>query len=76
MYVCICSAVSDTTIQQEVENGAKDLKSLVERLDLGKGCARCVAAVKDILEDQLLKIEAAEAIAIPQSSTSLACKAA
>ncbi|OZG75363.1 bacterioferritin-associated ferredoxin [Hahella sp. CCB-MM4] len=50
MYVCLCKGITDRDIQREVENGARRLKDVVNKLGLAKDCAQCVTVARDVFE--------------------------
>ena len=58
MYVCICHAVTDKQIREEVYQGAKCLKSLQKNLPVGTGCGTCVCTAKQVIEETLSDIKA------------------
>jgi len=49
MYVCICNAVTEQLIREEAMSGVTEIKTLVQRFDVGSGCATCVTALKDVM---------------------------
>jgi len=53
MYVCICQAVSDETLREEIRNGATSVKALTKKLGLGSGCAKCVGEIKALIKQTL-----------------------
>lgn len=46
MYVCVCNAVTERQIHHAVEDGAKTVKHLKERLGVGSECGKCVNCAK------------------------------
>ncbi len=50
MYVCLCKGITDEHIKQEMQNGAKRLKDLVNNLGLAKDCAQCVEVARDVFQ--------------------------
>lgn len=51
MYVCICHAVTDSQIQQEVSRGARRMCDLKQRLGLCSQCGKCGQYAKQVLEE-------------------------
>lgn len=53
MYVCVCKAVTEKKIRQEILNGATDYNLLQERLEVGLCCGQCRDTTLEILEETL-----------------------
>ena len=53
MYVCICQAVTDTTIRRAVEEGVTTLPELSLRTGAGTQCGSCVPTARAILDEAL-----------------------
>lgn len=49
MYVCICNAVTDRQIQEQVANGAHSLTELKDRLGVASCCGCCSDLVSSFL---------------------------
>lgn len=49
MYVCICKAVTAARIQGAVEDGARSLDELRERLGVATGCGGCAPVITSFL---------------------------
>ena len=49
MYVCICKAVTDHTIREEIKKGADSVKAIVHKLRVGTVCAKCIEEVRELL---------------------------
>ena len=49
--VCECLGITDEDIRMEVLEGVKDFHTLQERTKVGTGCGKCIANVKNILDD-------------------------
>jgi bacterioferritin-associated ferredoxin len=56
MYVCICHGVSDSVIEQAVENGATTMKALNTELNVASQCGKCCQCAKKILNKKLMQI--------------------
>ncbi len=50
MYVCICNAVTDHEVIEEINNGSSSMKALRRELNVGSNCGRCTSGVKDLLK--------------------------
>jgi bacterioferritin-associated ferredoxin len=51
MYVCICFAVSSTTVREVVANGARTVRQVAEACGASRDCGRCVTHVRALLEE-------------------------
>ena len=51
MYVCICSAVTDSQIREAEESGVRDLWDLQSALGVASGCGSCKEAASEILRE-------------------------
>ncbi len=60
MYVCICHAVSDTQIRQEVCDGACSLREVSQRLGVATGCGKCGKCAKRVICETLNELAAME----------------
>lgn len=49
MYICICSAVTDSCIREAVQKGACSLRDLRNELGVGSGCGKCVPQAYEVL---------------------------
>jgi bacterioferritin-associated ferredoxin len=54
MYICICRAVSDQAIRDEVANGATNIEELTKRLNVGNACAKCIDDLKELIHQTLI----------------------
>jgi bacterioferritin-associated ferredoxin len=50
MYVCICAAVTESEILDEIADGAHDRAELSDRTLAGTGCGTCVPRLDGLLE--------------------------
>lgn len=50
MYVCLCHAVTDSQIKDEVAKGACKLEDLRDSLGVGAGCGQCDKQAKQLLK--------------------------
>ena len=53
MYVCICAAVTETEILDEITCGAHDREELSDRTLAGTGCGTCIPRLEGLLEDNV-----------------------
>lgn len=51
--VCICMDVMRSQIEQAIQAGCTDFKSLSQALGVGTGCNSCIAEVLEILQETL-----------------------
>jgi bacterioferritin-associated ferredoxin len=56
MYVCICHGVTDTSIEQAIDNGATTMKQLSSELKVASQCGKCCQCTKKILNNKLMQI--------------------
>ena len=50
MFVCICHAVTDKEIRRAIENGARGLSDLQDRLHVATCCGACAEQVEACLD--------------------------
>lgn len=55
MYVCLCKSVSDRTIRQAVEEGARSWREVRERTGCGTQCGKCACMGKTITNDAVAR---------------------
>lgn len=53
MYVCLCRAVTDRQIKLAVENGARSMRELREKLGVCSACGKCGPCAKSFLAKSL-----------------------
>jgi bacterioferritin-associated ferredoxin len=58
MFVCLCSAITDSQIQDAVDDGVQSVTQLEELWGVGAGCGTC----RDFAQ-QLIDTRLAEAVA-------------
>lgn len=49
MLVCICKAVSDRRIKEEVNRGARTLQQIRRACDAGTDCGSCTKQIRQIV---------------------------
>jgi bacterioferritin-associated ferredoxin len=50
VYVCHCQAVTDHTIKDVIEHGARTIEEVSLRCSAGSDCGGCWSALEDLLE--------------------------
>lgn len=53
MYICLCHAVTDRTINEALENGASSVIELMKELKVATQCGSCLSDVSTIVEKKL-----------------------
>lgn len=61
MYVCLCKAVTDREIADELNGGARNLHDLQERLGVATGCGSCGDCVRQMVAAHYRKAESESA---------------
>jgi bacterioferritin-associated ferredoxin len=51
VYVCICRAVSSTTVRTAITEGARTVRQVALACGASQDCGRCVAHVRALLEE-------------------------
>ena len=47
MFVCVCKGITDSIIQQAIEDGYDSYGKLKKELGTGSQCGKCKQAIKD-----------------------------
>jgi len=55
MYVCLCHAVTDREIREEVERGACSLSDVQCRLPVASCCGHCEDTAREVIDEQIAK---------------------
>jgi bacterioferritin-associated ferredoxin len=63
MFVCLCHAVTDTAIENAVEEGAVTMQELKKELNVATQCGQCCSCAKKILTSKLMQISEASPVA-------------
>lgn len=50
MYVCLCEAVSDKTIQKAIDSGCDTIKKIRDKTGAAKQCCKCVTDIQQMLK--------------------------
>ena len=53
MYVCICRAVTDNQIRQEVSQGASTMREVGQRLGVGTQCGKCSKHARTVIREAM-----------------------
>ena len=53
MYVCLCKGITDRDIEQAVQRGAVDFRSVREELGVSTQCGKCARLARVIVDDSL-----------------------
>lgn len=59
MFVCVCSAVSDSQIENAIDEGITSFEAMQDELGVAKTCGTCSCDVKALLQKKLNKTLAA-----------------
>ncbi len=51
MYVCVCHAITDSAIREQVERGASSLFDVQCHLPVGSCCGRCEETARQVIEE-------------------------
>jgi bacterioferritin-associated ferredoxin len=50
MYVCLCLAVTSSTVQQVIDNGARSTEQVASTCGAGSICGRCRHTIRTMLD--------------------------
>lgn len=59
MYVCVCKAVTDKAIRQQVAAGACSMREIKQCLGVGSQCGKCVPVAQEVLAESLSRQQSA-----------------
>lgn len=58
MYVCLCEAITDKQIRNVARKyQVTSLKGLRQILPVGRECGKCIKQTREILDEELLRLE-------------------
>ena len=57
MYVCICKAVTDSRINQSIDDGAQTREEVTRACGAGGDCGACHQMIEDMIEERLVAAE-------------------
>ncbi len=60
MYICLCHGVTDTQIENAVDNGLETMKQLKDELKVASQCGKCCQCTKKVLNRKLMQIAEAQ----------------
>ena len=52
MYICLCYAITEQTIRNEIKHGCYKLKDLQKKTFIGKSCGSCLEQVEKIIKQE------------------------
>jgi len=52
MYICLCKAVSSTTIRRAIERGARTVEEVGDACEAGTACGMCQETIEVMLGEQ------------------------
>lgn len=52
MYVCVCSAVTESDVNQAIDNGADTVQQLKDELNVSICCGSCECTIEEMLEEK------------------------
>lgn len=58
MFICVCKAIREREVREQVEAGAGSFREVREALDIGTCCGRCVPDTRELIDDTLRQIAA------------------
>lgn len=50
MFVCVCNAVTESQIIEELDNGASNFRDISRRLEVGRNCGQCCKTAKQVIK--------------------------
>lgn len=53
MFVCVCSAVTDSEIKDAIDEGVTSFDAMQDHLGVAKTCGTCSCEVKTLLQNKL-----------------------
>ncbi|MDF1820530.1 MAG: bacterioferritin-associated ferredoxin [Alcanivoracaceae bacterium] len=65
MIVCLCKGVNDHSIRDAVARGCASVSDLRRELGVASQCAKCARCAREVLDDALTEMRAAELQAAP-----------
>ena len=54
MYVCLCEAVSDRTIQKAIDSGCDTVKKIRDNTGAAKQCCKCVTEIQQMIRSDVV----------------------
>lgn len=56
MYVCVCKAVTDKTVREEIAKGAETREAVTAACEAGGDCGACHQHIEEMIEDHLVEV--------------------
>lgn len=53
MYVCVCLAVTDTTVREAIQSGCHNRSAVTRACGAGGDCGACHGMIESMVEDHL-----------------------
>lgn len=53
MYICVCNALREDDLRQEMDKGARTIQDLAMRTGAGASCGSCVSQLKEFVDHHL-----------------------
>lgn len=50
MFVCLCRVVTDTQVEEAIENGADSVSDVGDACDAGTGCGACHEQIQEMID--------------------------
>jgi len=66
MYICICNAVTETDIQQAVDEGVNSFRDLSFKTGCGTQCGSCVKLARQVMDQALTSVGARKSAVVLQ----------
>ena len=54
MFVCVCKAVSQSEVEQSIDDGATTVEAVTRACRAGGDCGACHQTIEDLIEDRCL----------------------
>ena len=68
MYVCVCLAVTDTTVREAIQSGCHNRPAVTRACRAGGDCGACHSMIETMIEDHLEKADASGQQLVPDSA--------
>ena len=56
MYVCLCKGITDSQINQAIDDGASSMRDIVDQLGVATQCGKCGQCAKQLVNERLYAI--------------------
>jgi len=68
MYVCVCLAVTDTTVREAIQSGCESRSAVTLACRAGGDCGACHNMIENMIEDHLEQADASGQQLIPDAA--------